>query len=497
MIKKGFWIGVLALLLVLQMFMIAVPVNAAGKIQWGEVKKGVYDPLHPYTLVWSGDVLESGGLNLSDMQFTKDGKKADIVINQYGDMGASGILELEEKLEDPTDSDLAGYTNSVEIAQNKVYLVVLHDGSFAKIRIDRILLPTKVYFSYVLQTDSPDSQSGTGNSDIPTYYFEEGEAIKISWTAGPNDVKYDIYRSDNGKDYAQLTDFSLTETSFVDKYALAGHTYYYLVYAYDFNNQYRKTGPIRVVVKSKSESSSSKSKIILQIDNNTADINGNPKTLDVAPFIIDGRTMVPVRFVGEAFGAKVDWFDAEQRVTLVLDGNTIVLWINKSEAKVNGKTVYMDVPAQILNDRTMVPIRFVSENFNLQVEFDNATRVITITGAAAAQPDTTHTTDADLSYFFGTWSLWTPGGYNSFNPGAQYTSGADDGTITINSDGTYVWNSVMDGEITGVWKKTGKSTEMILVAAEGGKDWAAVKEADGKIRVWRYPGLQHVGTKVE
>lgn len=138
------------LLVVLQMLLLPAQANEAEQIAWGEIKQGVYDNLQPYTLLWSGNVLERGGLNLSTMQLTASSKDADIVMNSLNDLGANAILELNQDLAAATAKNMSGFTNAVEMAEGKIYLIVLHDGSLAKIRIDR-MLPTKVMFSYVRQ----------------------------------------------------------------------------------------------------------------------------------------------------------------------------------------------------------------------------------------------------------------------------------------------------------------------------------------------------------
>lgn len=125
-------------------------------------------------------------------------------------------------------------------------------------------------------------------------------------------------------------------------------------------------------------------------------VNNTKKTLDVSPFLKDGRTMVPLRFIGESAGADVKWSDAEQKITITLDGNTIVLWIGKSEAKINNNTVSLDVPAMKYNNRTVVPLRFVSENLKLKVDFNGNTNKITITNnkTKGSQPSTTQKTSS-------------------------------------------------------------------------------------------------------
>jgi len=92
--------------------------------------------------------------------------------------------------------------------------------------------------------------------------------------------------------------------------------------------------------------------------------NAPSQTMDVLPIIQNGRTLVPVRFIAEAFGAEVDWvpatYDSPLIVTLVLDGQALTFGIGEMAPG-------MDIPAQTIEGRTMVPLRFISEFFNAEV----------------------------------------------------------------------------------------------------------------------------------
>lgn len=95
------------------------------------------------------------------------------------------------------------------------------------------------------------------------------------------------------------------------------------------------------------------------------------KTTDVAPIIINNRTMVPVRFIAEAFGAEVSWDDKTKTAGILLDSKFIQLQI--------GKILHgMDVAPVIVNSRTLVPLRYISEQFNASVVWDEKTRSISI-----------------------------------------------------------------------------------------------------------------------
>ena len=117
----------------------------------------------------------------------------------------------------------------------------------------------------------------------------------------------------------------------------------------------------------------------LQIGNKNAIVNGEVVSLDSPPVIIKNRTLVPLRVISESFGADVKW-DPVLRIVEINFGSTdIKLQIGSNKASVNGKEVTLDVPPQIINGRTMVPLRFIVESFNANVAWDPDTRTITIT----------------------------------------------------------------------------------------------------------------------
>ena len=101
--------------------------------------------------------------------------------------------------------------------------------------------------------------------------------------------------------------------------------------------------------------------------------NGGEKTtMDTSPFIISGRTFVPIRFVSESLGGTVLWDGEERKVTIILNSKTIEMWIGKNYAYVNGNSVLIDpgnpdITPFIKDDRTFVPLRFVSESLGMKV----------------------------------------------------------------------------------------------------------------------------------
>ena len=118
-------------------------------------------------------------------------------------------------------------------------------------------------------------------------------------------------------------------------------------------------------------------------------IDGNLQTFDVAPQIINDRTMVPLRAIFEAFGAAVLWDDATQTVNAKKGDTEVVLAIGNISPTVNGKVVTLDQAAIISYGRTLAPLRFVGEAFGGNVLWDDATSTVKITSAASpAMPPT-------------------------------------------------------------------------------------------------------------
>lgn len=115
--------------------------------------------------------------------------------------------------------------------------------------------------------------------------------------------------------------------------------------------------------------------IVLVVDGHTVD------TKEMSPIILNGRTMVPAREFFEQLGAQVTWDNDSQRVIIEYDGEKIIL-------KINSRTVYIgsnsasispsDPAPKIINNKTMIPVRFVAEEFGFDVTWVNETRTVNI-----------------------------------------------------------------------------------------------------------------------
>ncbi len=113
----------------------------------------------------------------------------------------------------------------------------------------------------------------------------------------------------------------------------------------------------------------------------TVYVNGTALVTDQPAIIVDDRTLVPLRAIFEALGAKVDWIQETETVLAQKRTTTISLQIESNRLYVNGVGVEIDVPAQLVNDRTLVPVRAISEALGASVLWDQETSTVTIVGA--------------------------------------------------------------------------------------------------------------------
>ncbi|MDW7673671.1 MAG: stalk domain-containing protein, partial [Bacillota bacterium] len=102
---------------------------------------------------------------------------------------------------------------------------------------------------------------------------------------------------------------------------------------------------------------------------------------DTNPLLENGRTLVPMRFIFEALGAEINWIEGLQQVEATIGNNQVKLTINDSNAYANGQLITLDVPPKLVNNRTLVPLRFISESLGLQVDWDPVIRAVILTGA--------------------------------------------------------------------------------------------------------------------
>ncbi|MDA8066256.1 MAG: copper amine oxidase N-terminal domain-containing protein [Thermaerobacter sp.] len=120
--------------------------------------------------------------------------------------------------------------------------------------------------------------------------------------------------------------------------------------------------------------------VVLTIGSTNAQVGGRQETLPMPAQIVDGRTFVPLRFVSEALGAKVSWDAVTREVTISQNGQTVVMTEGQTGYAVNGGARTMDVAPYVAGaGYTMVPVRFASEALGYHVKWNGAAKQVTVT----------------------------------------------------------------------------------------------------------------------
>jgi len=216
--------------------------------------------------------------------------------------------------------------------------------------------------------------------------FESGSRIMWQPAGG---LGYRLFRSTSQSNLGiSVTDFYITSTSYADVNVEANTTYYYsvkpvLAEAKPFEGIDEKLGAVIATFTVKTgdkiyKPGSFKHFIMLKLDSPNMSVDGTSQEVDpgrgTSPITISGRTMVPIRAVVEAMGGTVEWDGATQKVTLKARGNTVEMWMGKTDIKINGVSKKMDVAPASKNSRTFVPVRFAAENLNCKVDWINSTK---------------------------------------------------------------------------------------------------------------------------
>ncbi len=105
-------------------------------------------------------------------------------------------------------------------------------------------------------------------------------------------------------------------------------------------------------------------------------VNGEKISFDQPPIIVDERTLVPVRAIFEELGATVEWIQDTQTVVIQQNEKIITLQIDSNIMRIGNEDIELDVPAQIINERTLVPVRAVAEALDCLVDWDASTVII-------------------------------------------------------------------------------------------------------------------------
>ena len=245
-----------------------------------------------------------------------------------------------------------------------------------------------------------------GESNGYLYALVTEVGIKFDWTPNSSNFGYRIYRAESpGDEGISISDFPLKEGQFVDVSIMPNTDYYYTICRVDAEAGFDRA-TMTIIPESLGERSSeivlnSEDMIIMPIPTEDTVKNfimmkiGEPTMLfnevkveidpgrGTAPLIDTGRTLVPIRAIIEAMGGIVLWEDSTQSITLI-SGDTAVLdfsvemAIDSHSLIANGVNKTMDTAPKTINERTMLPLRFVSENVGSEIAWIGSTQEIII-----------------------------------------------------------------------------------------------------------------------
>lgn len=247
-------------------------------------------------------------------------------------------------------------------------------------------------YYYILKAVYRDDSLGTASNEVSAKLLPKmnlkartaENGVYLSWDR-PSDFRniigYYLYRStSSGKQSSTpITDFPVEGTSYNDKNVKSNTTYYYtLKPVYKDNILGAVSNEVSV------KSGSNTLNIVLEVGSKYMYVNGQRKEIDPGKgtnvIIKNGRTFLPIRAVIEAMGGEVEWRQSDKRVSIYHKDSVIHLWIGDKIAKVNGSNKETDVAPYISDsDRTMLPLRFIAENLDCDVEWDGLNKTVNIT----------------------------------------------------------------------------------------------------------------------
>jgi len=240
------------------------------------------------------------------------------------------------------------------------------------------LIPVKIMDDVMLPTQAPlEPTDPTAETSLV------GSVIRLPILQG--NKGFNIYRSEESGETGELIVENIGGKTFVDVNVEAGKTYHYTVETILPDGSTVMSATVSVTVQDDfigGEIKGEKSFILMTINDPLMSVDGVLREIDpgrgTVPLIKDSRTLVPIRSIIEAMGGTVEWDGGEGKVSLDAYGHSVVMWLNNREIIVDGETKSMDVAPQSINDRTMLPVRFVAENIGCQIAWIGSTQEVII-----------------------------------------------------------------------------------------------------------------------
>jgi titin len=211
-------------------------------------------------------------------------------------------------------------------------------------------------------------------------------SVEVNWNDNSsNEEGFRLERRAGTGAWTQIKTLGMDAIKWMDETVSPATVYSYRVKAYNAGGESAWSNEFTVTTPSAVQSVVMK----LTIDKKNYTINGVAMMMDVAPVILESRTLGPVRYVAEALGAEVAWDPVERKVTLTRGSKVIELWIGRNTARVDGAYMLIDPenpevkPVILPPGRTMLPFRFIAEQLGASVGWEAVKREVTITYPAS------------------------------------------------------------------------------------------------------------------
>ncbi len=280
------------------------------------------------------------------------------------------------------DSQASVTVNGIAVASGATSRVISLAGGENKIIVQVTAHDSKTIKTYTINVTRSSSENSQGVPTAPSGLnaMLSGTKIDLSWMDNSNSEDgFIVERKPAGGTYSQVSTVGANVTSATDSGLSPQVSYYYRVRA--FNSSGNSSDSNEALP------TTATTQTVMRFDIGKSDyyVNDQTQTMDAPPIIIEGRTLLPIRYVAIPLGVSVDWNEYQQKVTVSLKDKTIELWIGQGTAKVNGVSTPIDpdnpnvVPIVVPPGRTMLPLRFIAQNLGYQVDWNDSTQEVKVT----------------------------------------------------------------------------------------------------------------------
>ncbi len=198
--------------------------------------------------------------------------------------------------------------------------------------------------------------------------FEDDEELGYFGRLDPNHVfmSWDVVRQEYSEPLSFEEEFEIEEVDMSDKGWEIEENFEYSEHEYEPD----------LMPPDIAEDENKDNYIYLVIGRDQFYLNDEFMELEAPPYIKNDRTMVPLRMIAESLGSEVNFYEEDREIELVHEGKELILTLDDDVAKLDGEEVSLDVKPEIQNDRTMVPLRFINETFGAEVDYKGETAEI-------------------------------------------------------------------------------------------------------------------------